>query len=286
MLPVLAAGCFQSTGGALEATNAALGNPTFTLIPTDTDIPSPTIPIPTNTSDVDATLIAAQPTLDLFATLPGTEVASVNLQSDFDLTSTAIYLTANAPFVVPTLEPITDPVTDPLLLSATAMVAGATQTEAVAQTQTMLALLGVTATSPFVQPTNTLSGGVVPIGADCVHEVRAADRNLFRIGLAYGVPYQQIATYNNLLNPNLIYVGQRIIIPGCGTTGVTPPPTSVASATFTGGTQIPGGTPYVVVQGDTLFALSLRFGVPVATIAARNGIVNINLIYIGQTLYI
>ena len=41
--------------------------------------------------------------------------------------------------------------------------------------------------------------------------------NLFRIGLAYGCPYQQLAAHNGIPNPDLIYPGQPIHIPaGCG----------------------------------------------------------------------
>jgi LysM repeat protein len=47
-----------------------------------------------------------------------------------------------------------------------------------------------------------------------------------------------------------------------------------------------GGRTYVVQQGDTLFEISLQTGVLVNDIAARNGISNINLIYIGQELVI
>jgi LysM repeat protein len=43
---------------------------------------------------------------------------------------------------------------------------------------------------------------------------------------------------------------------------------------------------YIVQRGDTLYRLSVRFGVPMATIAARNGITNFNLIYVGQRLVI
>jgi len=43
---------------------------------------------------------------------------------------------------------------------------------------------------------------------------------------------------------------------------------------------------YVVRYGDTLYRISLRFGVSVSAIAQANNITNINLIYAGQTLQI
>jgi LysM repeat protein len=46
------------------------------------------------------------------------------------------------------------------------------------------------------------------------------------------------------------------------------------------------GTSYVVQYGDTLYRISLRFGVSVSSIAQANSIQNINLIYAGQRLSI
>jgi LysM repeat protein len=36
---------------------------------------------------------------------------------------------------------------------------------------------------------------------------------LYRIGLKYKVPWQELAQYNKLKNPNLIFPGQIILIP-------------------------------------------------------------------------
>jgi len=41
----------------------------------------------------------------------------------------------------------------------------------------------------------------------------SAGENLYRIGLRYGVSIQALAWANGLRNPNLIYVGQRLVIP-------------------------------------------------------------------------
>ena len=43
---------------------------------------------------------------------------------------------------------------------------------------------------------------------------------------------------------------------------------------------------YTVVRGDTLLGIARRFGVNVFTLAARNSIFNLNLIYVGQVLCI
>ena len=291
------AGCFQSAGGALESTDAAQLLMTYTPVITDTPIPSPTFeeptPFPSLTPTPDANaleVIIVSPTFDLM----GTQVADASLQDDIALTTTAAYLTNVAPLLqqeiqppqdVQPIEPIIEEqqVDDPLLLSATAVVREATQTAEAGPTLTAQAELGITPTLPVQSP---IPGETAIPGTDCIHEVRVGDRNLYRIGLAYGVTYQAIAQASGILTPHLIYIGQRLTIPGCGTTGQQPPATSTPSA---GATSVPGsgsGQTYIVQQGDTLFALSLRWGVLVNQIAAVNGISNINLIYIGQQLII
>lgn len=80
--------------------------------------------------------------------------------------------------------------------------------------------------------------------ADCTvqHTVRAGE-NLFRIGLRYGVGWPAIAAANNLANPNLIYIGQVLCIPGAATATSTPTPASgTPSATATATTTPPTAT--------------------------------------------
>lgn len=48
----------------------------------------------------------------------------------------------------------------------------------------------------------------------------------------------------------------------------------------------PSGQVYVVQRGDTLFRIARRFGVNLYTLAAANGITNVNRIYVGQRLVI
>jgi LysM repeat protein len=96
--------------------------------------------------------------------------------------------------------------------------------------------------------------------------VRAGD-NLFRIGLMYGISWVQIAEANGLVNPNQIYAGQELKIP-VEASGPTPE--------FT----------HTVRAGETLFRISLRYGVPWQVIAEANGLESPYVIYVGQTLII
>jgi LysM repeat protein len=43
---------------------------------------------------------------------------------------------------------------------------------------------------------------------------------------------------------------------------------------------------YIVKEGDTLSEIAERHGTTVAAIAAKNNIKNVNLIYVGQKLYV
>lgn len=113
-----------------------------------------------------------------------------------------------------------------------------------------------------------------------VHVV-APGENLFRISLRYNVSMQAIAQANGITNFNLIFVGQRLTIPGT-TGGPTPVPPTPG-----GPTPVPSGeTRYTVVRGDTLGAIARRFNTTVQAIASLNGIANPNLIFPGQVLRI
>jgi len=105
-----------------------------------------------------------------------------------------------------------------------------------------------------------------PESGPVVHVVRAGE-NLFRISLRYGTTVKAIMRANRL-SSTTIYVGQRLVIPG--STVPSPGPIFV----------------YVVKKGDTLTAISRRFGTTVAAIARLNGLVNPSYIYVGQRLQI
>ncbi len=109
------------------------------------------------------------------------------------------------------------------------------------------------------QPTQTPTPGTY-------YTVQPGD-NLFRIGLSFGVSWEQIAEANGIVNPNQIYAGQVLKIPS----------------------SAPGPKPqftHVVQPGESLYSISLRYGVSWMTIAQANNIVSPYVIYAGQTLVI
>lgn len=89
---------------------------------------------------------------------------------------------------------------------------------------------------------------------------------LNQIATKFGTTARAIAVENNIRNINLIYVGQRLIIP-----------TNRYDLNH---------TIYKIQYGDTLWSISRRYGVSIATIVRLNRIQNPNLIYAGQTLRI
>lgn len=135
----------------------------------------------------------------------------------------------------------------------------------------VIALLGITNVSS------------VKAQSDTTYVVQPGD-TLFRIGLRYGLTVFQLASFNGIANPNLIFVGEVLRIP---TGGVVNPPTQAPPP---GATQPPPppttGSQYVVQRGDTLSRIAQRFGVSLAALVQANGIVNPNLIFVGQVLTI
>jgi len=98
--------------------------------------------------------------------------------------------------------------------------------------------------------------------------------NLFRIALSYGTTPQVLAAANGIANPNRVYVGRRLVIPGRGATSSTP------------AQPAPSGQTYVVQGGDKLSAIARRYGVSTSALAQANGIRNPSVIYVGQVLRI
>jgi LysM repeat protein len=114
--------------------------------------------------------------------------------------------------------------------------------------------------------------------------------NYYRIARRFGVTVQALYAANNVTNPNILYAGSVLIIPG-----VSEPPTQGAPAPTQGPpaaptatqspAEIPGAFTYVVQRGDNLYRLSVRFGTTVARIKQLNNLVG-DIIFIGQVLII
>lgn len=278
MLLLVAAGCFQAAGTGPDSLSVAENtNPTWTPFPSDTPFPTPEPLVITATQDPN---LFVPPTEDLSQSPPVVEFPTQNISSaQFPTQEPAI---AQVPTLDPNLpQAQVDQGIDPIYVTATYIVARATMTEAYFMTATA----GGPIYTPTQQPTFLPGPGIptatfAPVpGGSCTYVV-AAGENLFRISMKYNMTPQELATANGIPNMNIIMVGQTLTIPNCGSTGTTPPIGATAAP------PIGSGTTYTVVQGDTLFSISLRYGVPVTSIAAANGISNINLIVVNQQLVI
>jgi putative chitinase len=110
---------------------------------------------------------------------------------------------------------------------------------------------------------------------------------LSRIAQRFNTTVAALAQLNGIVNPNRIQVGQRLIVPGTG--GPVATATSPAPPTATQAQPAPTAArpiTYVVQPGDTLFRISIRFGVPLQRLVEANNIQNANVIYWGQVLVI
>lgn len=121
----------------------------------------------------------------------------------------------------------------------------------------------------------TLACWAAPAAAQqIIHTVRTGD-TMFGIARQYNTSVTAIMQANGITNSNLIYVGQRLVIPAGSAVPASPP-----------GQPGAGGVVYTVRTGDTLFGIARRYGIGLQTLALANGIVNPSLIYVGQQLVI
>jgi len=93
---------------------------------------------------------------------------------------------------------------------------------------------------------------------------------LSQIALRYNTSYQYLAKINNISNPNLIYVGQRIYVP------------TLANSSLGDTSHVL----YVVKRGNTLTQISRLYDVSINSIVELNEIENPNLIFAGEILRI
>ena len=181
-------------------------------------------------------------------------------------TSPVVVATPTQSLVPPTLVSGSNPTT--VAIEATATTAGGANAAAPVATATALPpATSATPTPIGPPPTSAPSPINPPSGSAGIHVVQPGE-NLFRIALRYGLDTNTLARYNGIADPNTIYVGQKIKIPGYGS--VTPPGS--------------GGQVYIVQPGDTLASIARKFGTTTNALMSANNLADPNLIYVGQKL--
>lgn len=103
---------------------------------------------------------------------------------------------------------------------------------------------------------------------DIFYTVKRGD-NLTKIAKQFNTTVSQLVEWNNIPNPNLIYVGQVLKV---GEKNPDPKPPE------------PEKEYYVVKRGDNLTKIANIYGTTVQQLVAWNNIANPNLIYPGQVL--
>ena len=110
-----------------------------------------------------------------------------------------------------------------------------------------------------------------------VKHIVTPGQTLSYIAEIYETTVEEIAGENGLLDPNVIFPGQEIEIPGTGGG-------SDDDVTIIANPVVAGAQTYVVQPGDTLGSIAGHLGIDVASLASANGIDDVNLIYAGQVL--
>ncbi len=167
----------------------------------------------------------------------------------------------------------------------------------------------------FIAAVTTL---VTVAAASGSYVVKSGD-TLSKIAQEFDTSVAAVAEANGIANPNRIFIGQELVIPGSSTYIVQPGDTLERVARKTGttvailaeangitnpnllyvGTQLQlsipdhtfkaetgGATTYVVQSGDTLGGIAARFKTTVSSLVELNRITNPNLIRIGATLVV
>ena len=137
----------------------------------------------------------------------------------------------------------------------------------------------IMAINPGIDPNNLQIGQVIcipqaappvpPCPNGFYYTIKAGD-TLYALSQRFNVPVQAIINANPGIDPNNLQIGQVICIPQ-----VTPPVP-----------PCPNGFYYTIKAGDTLYALSQRFNVPVQAIINANPGIDPNNLQIGQVICI
>jgi LysM repeat protein len=263
------------------------------IVPTDTPVLSatllPTTAVPTNTSVPSATPSSIPTTVPsdtpLPTSVPPTQEVQIPSATAMPTSSTSsgnvfvgkVVHTVRSGDTVGQLATLYGSTTDAVVsangLNSSAFIR-------VGQTLVIPVKLAAPATStPTITP---VGPPPTAVPTTTTYVVRVGD-TLFRIAARFNTTASTLAQLNGIANPNIIQVGQRLIIPiGSQVSSPSPAPTTLSptSAPFS------QPTTYVVRPGDTLFRIAVRFKVSLRSLMQANGIVDANRVFVGQVLVI
>lgn len=126
------------------------------------------------------------------------------------------------------------------------------------------------------------SAGTATAAGPAYHVVQPG-QTMSSIAALYRVSTWALAYANGIWNPNLLYVGQLLLIPYPGYVYY---PRYYYPYPVVYYPRPVYGCYYWVKYGDTLSGIAWRFGTDPWRLARANGIYNLNWIYAGQRLFI
>lgn len=154
--------------------------------------------------------------------------------------------------------------------------------------------------NPNLSPTWIVSGGesaapavqqpAAPQSTNGSHTV-ASGQTLAAIGRLYGLSWTVIAQANGLADPNHIYAGQTLVIPGASGVVQNPEPAQPAEIVPLQPAPVQPqqaaiASTHTVAQGETLAKIARAYGITWKAIASVNGLSDPNRIHAGQVLQI
>lgn len=133
---------------------------------------------------------------------------------------------------------------------------------------------GAPSGTPSGTPAATAAAGTTatPTATGPTYHTVQLGETLASISRAYGVSSSAIIEVNGITNPDLLYVGQKLVIPtGSEASKPRPVPTQVI---------------YVVQPGDTLSAIAQRFGTTVDNLLGLNALGSPDKLRVGMRLLV
>lgn len=164
---------------------------------------------------------------------------------------------------------------------ASLVVVGGSSTAATATPQPTSTSVGATTAPTSTSASTTAAPTAVPAAAPQTYTVQRGD-TLRSIARKFNTTVSAILAFNSIPNPNVIFPGQVLKIPGASAPAPTAPP-AVIGPTPT--SAAPGAlTTYTVQRGDTMYSIARKFGTTANAIIAVNPGINPSRIFPGQVI--
>lgn len=149
----------------------------------------------------------------------------------------------------------------------------------------------ITATASTTAPAATAVPVVTPTPRQATTYTVQIGDTLASIARKFGLSAAALQEANGISNPDLIWVGQKLMIPGddgAAATDATPAAAAASDSATPEPTVAPLPTPtvHVVQAGETLSQIAKRYGVSVDALVTTNGLGSADMIRVGMKLII